>query len=132
MAAATLQRSEYENRIATLRTQMAGLIAQHAALADERRALQAGPLAPRREERIRAIEGQAECEKAGQVRNAWMTGQALEHSQPRPSAWWFPAVDPSGAWFQAVSETAEFHWQTLTGEACAGAIEPDRIDTISI
>ena len=65
------------------------------------------------------LEGEAELEKAQQVRDAWMTSQALEHSQPRPSAWWFPAVDPGGAWFRAVAESAEFRWQPLTGESCA-------------
>lgn len=130
--AATLQRSEYQKRIAALRDEMARMIARRAELGDVRHALQSDPEAPKRIERMRAIEGEAEREKAQLVRNAWMTAEALEHSQPRPSAWWFPAVDPSGAWFRAVAETAELRWQTLTGESCIdpAAVDPAAIPTI--
>ena len=36
------------------------------------------------------------------VRNAYLTIEGLEHTQLRPTAWWLPLVDPSGAWFDAV------------------------------
>lgn len=124
LGAATLQRADYQKRIASLRAEMAGLIVRRSELAELRNDLQSDTESPNRLERMRAIEGEAEREKARVVRNAWMTAQALDHSQPRPSSWWFPTVDPSGAWFRAVGESAELRWQTLTGEACIGAPDP--------
>jgi len=36
-----------------------------------------------------------------------MRVHTLEHANRRPSWWWFPALDPSGRWFQRVAATAE-------------------------
>lgn len=118
LASAMARRSEYEARIVDTRQIIADAEDLRTEIAARRRALHDDPAVGQRAARIRVLEGEAELEKAQQVRDAWMTSQALEHSQPRPSAWWFPAVDPSGAWFRSVAETAEFRWQTLTGEAC--------------
>jgi hypothetical protein len=89
------------------------MLAAYEALAERRRALTEDPEVAARNAALHAIEGRAEREKALHVRDAWMTAEALTHTQPRPTAWWFPVVDPSGAWFRAVTETAEFRWQEL-------------------
>jgi hypothetical protein len=107
------RREGISRTLADTHARAADLLAQHAALAERRRALTADPEEAARDDRRQAIETLGEREKALRVRDAWMTAEALTHTQPRPTAWWFPVVDPGGAWFSAVSETAEFHWQTL-------------------
>ncbi|HEY3414787.1 MAG TPA: hypothetical protein VGM51_17245 [Armatimonadota bacterium] len=131
-AAAMGRRAEYEARINDTRRKIADAETLRSEIAVRRRELQDDPGVGERAARIRVLEGEAELEKARQVHDAWMTYQALEHSQPRPSAWWFPAVDPSGAWFRAVAESAEFRWQPLTGEACADPSALSLPDVVTI
>ena len=119
LAATMARRADYSARIVETRQIIAEAEVLRVQIAERRRALHDDPAVGQWEARMRVLEGGTELEKAQQVRDAWMTSQALEHSQPRPSAWWFPAVDPGGAWFRAVAENAEFRWQSLTGESCA-------------
>jgi len=39
---------------------------------------------------------------------------ALERADHRPSWWWFPAVDPTGAWFVRVMETTTMRFEEFT------------------
>jgi hypothetical protein len=36
---------------------------------------------------------------------------ALERADHRPSWWWFPAIDPSGAWFRRAMATATMRFE---------------------
>jgi hypothetical protein len=124
------RRAGIEAGIDGLRAGIARVQAERAALAIRRRALHEDPALAARERRIRLLEGEADRERAQRVRDAYMTAEALRHTQPRPSAWWFPAVDPSGAWFHAVAETATFWWQPLMDGACADPANPLTPDTV--
>jgi len=62
---------------------------------------------------LRQLEAQAEIAKARVAKNALQTVYGLPHTNYRPSAWWFPQVDPSGAWFRQVAQTAELHLEEL-------------------
>lgn len=62
---------------------------------------------------LRRIEAEAEAAKAELVANSLRTLHALPHANNRPSAWWFPLVDPSGAWFSCLTATTELRWETL-------------------
>lgn len=71
----------------------------------------------------RAIERSAECIECRQtldeitnnvnmakldlIRSDHITREALPHTNARPSAWWLPTVDPSGAWFTAITDGME-------------------------
>jgi hypothetical protein len=44
----------------------------------------------------------AEFARAELIRKAFITCEALPHTQARPSAWWLPTLDPTGAWFKAI------------------------------
>ena len=63
---------------------------------------------------LRQIEAQAERERARLTRNALQTIHGLPHTAHRPSAWWFPLLDPSGAWLREVARTAHFYLEPLT------------------
>jgi hypothetical protein len=62
---------------------------------------------------LRRIEGKAETEKARITGNSLRVINGLKHTNFRPTAWWFPLVDPSGAWFQRLTETTEYHLEPL-------------------
>ncbi len=62
---------------------------------------------------LRRVESGAEWAKAELVANSLRTLHALPHTDYRPSAWWFPLVDPSGAWFDKLTRTAELRWEEL-------------------
>lgn len=60
------------------------------------------------------IEASAELAKARQARNALLT-QGLMRANYRPTAWWFPLVDPEGHWFRQVVQTTELFFEELDG-----------------
>jgi hypothetical protein len=80
----------------------------------QRRQLEWGTEAVEARTTLRRIESEAERAKARLARNAIQAVYGLEHTDYRPSAWWFPLVDPSGAWFQRLAETAEYYEEPLT------------------
>lgn len=132
LQAENARRAEIAAQIEELRRRIAEVQALRAEVADRRRALKRKPEVAAREKRRRVLEGEADRERAQRVRDAYMTAAALRHTQPRPSAWWFPAVDPSGAWFRAVAETAEYRWQSLQEGGCADTEEPEPTPTTSL
>jgi hypothetical protein len=72
---------------------------------------------------MRRIEAEAEIAKARLVRNALQTIHGLPHTAYRPSAWWFPLVDPTGGWFQRLSGSAEFYLEPL-GDGPQPVVQP--------
>ena len=82
-----------------------------------RLALERGPEASAARETLRRIEAEAERAKARLAANAVRAQAGLPHTDFRPSAWWFPLVDASGAWFRRLSDTTEYHLEDLTASA---------------
>lgn len=109
------RRFSLEALIQAKRQEVSRLLDDRNELNARRTALTQDPDVEARDARLRAIETRGEREKAGRVRDAWMTAEALSHTEPRPTAWWFPSVDPTGGWFDEVSRTAEFRWEDLGG-----------------
>lgn len=124
--AAMEERSAREREIAEIQERIRPLLEKRRELAEQRKKMLSDPASHILADRLDDLENRAEAEKARMVREAWMTSRALETSEMRPSAWWFPVVDPSGAWFREVARTAAFRWQSLSGDGCpeAEAQEP--------
>jgi hypothetical protein len=121
LAAALAERDALETEIAALRDKVRQLRAERRALAAERKALLDDPEDAARRRRIAQIRAEAENEKARRARWAVLTAAALTHTEARPTAWWFPVVDPSGAWFREVERTADYRWESLEGGVCEDA-----------
>ena len=106
----------FDREIAERRTQIRYALATVRDLKAQRLALERGPEAAEARQTLRRIEAEAERAKARLAANALRVIDGLPHTNYRPSAWWFPLVDPSGAWFRRTSEIAEYHLEPLTAE----------------
>lgn len=95
------------------RRQIHDLLLQARQLRQERKTLERSPQIIAARTTLRLIEAEAEIARVRQAKNALQTIHGLLHTDYRPSAWWFPQVDPSGAWFRRVAETAELHLEEL-------------------
>lgn len=60
------------------------------------------------------IEIEAETARLRLIRQGLIASRGLASSNLRPSAWWFPIVSPSGAWFKQVSKSAQAYLEPLT------------------
>lgn len=121
LAASYAERQALEAEISTLRDSARRLQAERQELAARRKVLLEDADDAARRKRIGEIRAEAENEKALRARWAFLTAAALTHTEARPTAWWFPVVDPSGAWFREVERTADYRWESLDGDVCEDA-----------
>jgi hypothetical protein len=61
------------------------------------------------------VERAAEKARLELARNALLASEGLPHADLRPSAWWFPGLDPTGRWFDRARRTAAFRLEPLVG-----------------
>jgi hypothetical protein len=86
------------------------------ALADSIRRIERSTRATAARKLLRQVEIAAEKARLELARNAVLVSQGLPYANVRPSAWWFPALDPSGKWFKRVAGTARFRIEPLQEE----------------
>ncbi|GAB4452284.1 MAG: hypothetical protein OHK0029_02910 [Armatimonadaceae bacterium] len=79
----------------------------------ERQQIERGTTATAARQSLAEIAGRAELEKARLTANSLRVIHSLKHTNYRPSAWWFPLVDPKGHWFGRLAETAEYYLEPL-------------------
>ena len=79
----------------------------------QRRLLERGPAATQARARIAEIVREAQMARLDLVRDAYLTIEGLEHTQLRPTAWWLPLVDPTGAWFEAMAAGTQARLEAL-------------------
>jgi hypothetical protein len=79
------------------------------------RTLERGRRAASARRLLQVVERAAEKARLQLVRNALLASEGLPHADLRPSAWWFPALDPTGRWFERVRRTATFRLEPLVG-----------------
>ncbi len=113
-ATALTERTErFDTPLATNRRQVKRLTLQARQLHRERKEIERAPEATAARTTLRRIETEAEIAKARLAKNALQTLHGLPHTDYRPSAWWFPQVDPSRAWFNRVADTAALRLEEL-------------------
>ena len=93
--------------------ELRGLREKRSAIARRLRALERGRKAASARRLLLAVERAAEKARLELVRNALLSVEGLPHADLRPSAWWFPALDPTGKWFERVRRTATFRLEGL-------------------
>jgi hypothetical protein len=91
-------------------------LAQVRALKARRRAVELSPESVAARRTLRRVEAEAERARAHLAANALRTVNGLPHTDSRPSAWWFPLVDPTGAWFERLARTARYTLEELQPE----------------
>ena len=57
--------------------------------------------------------GTFETRRAELAANALRVIHGLPHAGARPSSWWFPLVDPSGAWYRKMISDATLRLEAL-------------------
>jgi hypothetical protein len=65
-----------------------------------------------RTERAHVI-GLFETRRAELTANALRVIHGIPHAGTRPSSWWFPLVDPSGAWYRKMISDATLRLEAL-------------------
>jgi hypothetical protein len=111
------RRERFDKPIAEFRRQVREALIKVRRLYRERKALERSEEAITARERMGRIAAEAMREKAHQAQNALQTVNGLPHTNCRPSSWWFPVVDPSGAWLRRVAATAHYYLEgAVSGE----------------
>ncbi len=103
----------FDGPLATNRRRVRQRVLEIKQLKRERRVIERSPKAIEARAALHRIEADAEIAKARLAKNALQTVHGLPHTDYRPSAWWFPQVDPSGAWFSRVADTAQLRLEEL-------------------
>ena len=103
----------FEEPIEVARERIAATRSLIASFRRQRRLLERSPEAVEARARLRGITLSAESARLDLVHDAYLTMESLEHTQFRPTAWWLPLVDGSGAWFEAMVVGTEARLEEL-------------------
>jgi hypothetical protein len=106
-------RRGYSEAIAKLLNERHELLADIRGMKQKRLAIERGGEAAALRRALDEVELSAERERLNLVRTAILTATGLPHTDHRPTAWWLPMVDPSGAWFNQIAGTTEVYTEPL-------------------
>ncbi|HEY3331645.1 MAG TPA: hypothetical protein VGK19_16565 [Capsulimonadaceae bacterium] len=73
----------------------------------ECRAIERSHLCIENRKTLSEITTQVDLARTDVIRAAYITREALPHTNARPSAWWLPTLDPTGNWFRAIVDGTE-------------------------
>ncbi len=109
-----LRATAFDEPLALCRERMDATRFMLAEFRRQRRLLERGRDAAQAREMLAALTTQAQMARLVLVRDAHLTVDGLEHTHLRPTSWWLPLVDPSGAWFEAIVEGTQARLEYLT------------------
>ena len=106
-------RADFERQEREIAREKRGVCANVVALKARRWEIERGAEAAACRQKRSDITDRAEAARMRLIRNALLTTEGLTHTAHRPSAWWFPLTDASGAWFRRLIETTELYTEPL-------------------
>jgi hypothetical protein len=107
------RREEYGRELAAIALEVGTLCAHVAAWKRDRFEIERGSEACAARAVLSSVETAAEMARLKLVRNALLTVEGLQHTNHRPSAWWLPMLDASGAVFRHMTATTELYTEPL-------------------
>jgi predicted nucleic acid-binding Zn-ribbon protein len=110
---ALVKRADFGNQISAIDYEIRELRRHVISLKEDITAIEKGTVAQQLRADLDAIERDAEMARLKIVRNALLTSDGLPHTNHRPSAWWLPMVDSTGAWFRKIADTAHYYTEPL-------------------
>ena len=111
-----LRSTAFEEPIAVLKERMTSTKILIASFRKERRRLERSPEALAARAVVARIAREAQAARLMLVRNAYLAVDGLTHTHLRPTSWWFPLVDSTGAWFDAMVEGTRAEFEFLWPE----------------
>lgn len=106
-------RRSFDRELQRRRDWIAAARAEVARLKPQRQQLERGEQNRRARERLAEIERRAELRKMELVRQAILVSEGLVHTHHRPTFWWIPLVDPSGAWLERIAQGTQIYLEEL-------------------
>lgn len=107
------ERVRFDRELQQRREWIAQARAEVARLKPQRQMLERGEENRRARQRAREIELLAELRKMELVRQAILVSEGLVHTDHRPTFWWIPLVDPSGGWFDRITQRTELYLEEI-------------------
>jgi len=115
-AAEAACRDGFQQQLQAIAVEKRGWAAQIAAWKEARHQIERGEEACAARARQFQIENEAEMARLNLVRNALLTADGLTHTNHRPSAWWLPMLDKTGAIFRRMVAATELYTEPLISQ----------------
>ncbi len=112
-----LRATAFDEPLGLLRERMEATRFMLAEFRRQRRLLERGREAGQARAVLTMLTTQAQMARLALVRDAHLTIDGLEHTHLRPTSWWLPLVDPSGRWFEAITEGTQARLEYLTAQS---------------
>ena len=106
-------REAYARELHDLNTQKRSLCARVEAWKMDRCGIERCPEAVAARATLADVENSAEMARLKLIRHALLTVEGLTHTNHRPSAWWLPMLDRTGAIFRRMVATTELYTEPL-------------------
>ena len=110
------KRAEFDRELRVIEERKHALIESASQFRARRLEIEKGKVQCVARKTIHRIENEAELARLNLIRNALLMTEGLSHTNHRPSAWWLPILDSSGAWFDRIAETSTLYLEPLTSE----------------
>ncbi|HLJ53763.1 MAG TPA: hypothetical protein VKT77_01925 [Chthonomonadaceae bacterium] len=115
-AAELARREGFQRDLDAIAAKRRALCSRIVAWKSERKRIERGdPTSDARATLVR-IENEAEMARLKIVRHALLTADSLAHTNHRPSAWWIPVLDRSGAVFRELTATTALYTEPLVSQ----------------